>query len=721
VIENDQRGRERHLFSQCVSEFTLEGGDRHKVAYYEETPTKVLEREYLIGSFGIATDGVFRVHPFEQLLSQSINQSFLNTFKYLRADLKLRLVTNCTISDVGVIVVSWFPDVANITMNYLSEYNSDPTLVDLSTQQMIEWTIPWTSTQEFIDLESTVVGKFIRVIFTTLYANNIGGADAPVARIYASFVNPQAVGSRFRTEPAVGVAQMNSKTDFMTALSTVAILGQAVGTGLSSQYGDDILWSMEEAAANDSARTSNRFMQTPAPGDHKEVETPNPVRMQSFGNLAGCVGDYTLTTHSHRPACVSPFHVGDDQFRHSISRIVRTPVITQAELIVPDLVYVIGVFPGDSVERNCTYADLWSSFFRFYRGGMNVRLSFFGSPLQSFQVVVSLSNDLNEESGFPISNYREVINIRGTQHHDIHVPFIATSQWLPTPFFDGAEIIPARLMVQVTIDGHAFGAESATLFMVVSVAAGEDFQFKDLRSWNAPNQVVPDPVEEFVPRGEAQMNLRSSFSGEFKNFTGAGRPVKLRPVFEDGLTAEDICLRYSSRNHVEPRLDAHTDLTNIHPPTSPLYWMDNFDAIVNMFRYVRGSVKFKFRPLNNLDGFMTAEVFSGGYRLVAAPVPHYPSHLGGDGIVSNHSSQNRVLEVEFPYMSTVDWKPIARMGTFGVQIDVEPYPLLTDPDVTSDVFYDFYYVAAGSDFQVAWLLPPPNSIERANPRGLAYS
>jgi len=253
---------------------------------------------------------------------------------------------------------------------------------------------------------------------------------------------------------------------------------------------------------------------------------------------------------------------------------------------------------------------------------------------------------------------------------------------------------------------------------VVSVAAGDDFQFKDLRSWNCHNFVVPAEEGEKLPQGEAQMNLRSSWGSNFKNITGVGIGTKLRPIFEDGLTVEDICLRYSTRVNVEPRIDVWTDLGAIESGTPAQYWMDNFDAIVAMFRYVRGSVKFKFTIENDEDGIMNAEVFSGGYRIVAAPVTRFPTLLAGDGVVSNHSDQNRVLEVEFPYMSQVDWKPTNRFGVgSGVQVDTEPYPLITFPDVTNAAnYFGQYFVAAGADFQLAWLLPPPDSIEDQNPR-----
>lgn len=705
-----RQSRMTHNYSSSVIPVRTPGGDRLDFEVLNDTPTSFLKRQYPIPSSGnftpLVTGTVNQIWPWKEMLSQEIIQSGIETWRYIRADIRIRFDFNTTVTDVGCVVISWVPDCAS-TFSAREFMNADPIIVDLSTMRSVELVVPWTSLADWIDRLDGNIDRMVQVEVRHLYVANINGATAPSYRMFAAFENPQVAGSF----PAFAVAQSGEPIsgpnpymeipanigDVPVATSAPYLMAAAVTAAPTVVKTLSSMWN-----------TADQFHAWYRGGDKfekkvvavKSKEEPGPVRQYTYGNLAGASYCPSLQLNSHFSDVVPPYHLGDAEFRHRIQDIMHIPTIRHWFEVTG--IHVVKFKPFAQTDVPVTHMEMIMAMFRHWRGSIRVRLLFHSSPLEAYQVTVMWANGDQTGGGSAValkSSYQDIINVRGFTVRDYLVPYLYPSPWVTRDqTADTALKVWGQLVVNLTQSAHTFGSASSKIFCVAIVSAGPDFQVKDLQSVTSSNTAAIWEPSTPAPFAEAQMHVRSSWNTEFSNLAGGQQPTKLRDLQEDYLTLEDISMRFSSRSSIMP---LRLQTTN----TSKLWLYDNFDYIQMMFRYVRGSVRYKVScDMPSVPEKFPKAAMSGFYnQTVTTSEPCYRMPLG-NGVAMQNVAQNGVLEFEIPFYSNYDWALNDRIAS-GLSVTPYIYPIDRDfGDLSAQ--YDYYMVAAGLDYQLAWLLPP---------------
>jgi hypothetical protein len=707
VVELQRQGRTVEEVCQEVSQMVISLPERHPYELLSETPTEVLQREYMIYEAGIVGGTAFEIHPFNELTAIGLTagkvfRKYSQTFRYFRSDVKLRFMNNCTPCDYGVYTISWVPNMDAMDSGW-ALFNLDPIIVDLSTQQQVEVVIPWTEVSEWYlvgDLIAAAPPKRGPMVHVHVISRQtINSSSVPNLKVYGSFLNPELAGSAAITAEAqsgalVKLSEISSVQASPLTMATVGGVSTALtlATGstmlVNAAYTANSLYQFSQATSQYQEEASRWYHQGRKTEETKQNEEPIAVRNQAYGNLAGCVYGPSLQLGSHINEFVAPFHLGDNQFRHKVLDIAKTPAITHAFNLNGDVDYLIRYEPLTNKgpgSVSLSYIDMMAPLFRFWRGSIKVRISLYASPLMSFEATIRWNNRNGTSTTIDDMDtmYKRVVQCRGTTHHDFLIPWIFTKPWLNLSqnLSTTDSYHTSTLTISVTNPCHTIGSNSASPFCLISVAAGDDFQFRSLRSPNAPRTA---PV-----MAEAQMHLRSSFGGVFENISGSrGNPRPIRPVPEQDLSVEDICMRFSS-------IPVGIDITMMNPP-SPPYNQDSFYYIVSLFRYQRGSRRLK-RKIDGTVGDPYVTIENGHTSSALAGMPKF---WAGDGASANLQAENGVLEWEMPFLSEYEWWITTYLNSASV-FGALSYDFITNMAAENEQF-----IAGGADFQLAHLLCP---------------
>jgi len=194
----ERAGRETMEVIQEVSKLRVVGrAERAQEGFLEETPSRMLEREFMILTIPLVEGTVKEFYPTDLL--SAYHSATLRTFRYLTAGVRLRFVSTSGITTYGFYIVSWLPDYQQVAKSPYSVINADPTVVDIGTQEVLEMKIPFitrSETYRIADLEGALnVGPYVRV---TVNGAAVTDSSVSVAEleVYASYINPRAYGAR---------------------------------------------------------------------------------------------------------------------------------------------------------------------------------------------------------------------------------------------------------------------------------------------------------------------------------------------------------------------------------------------------------------------------------------------------------------------------------------------------------------------------------------------
>jgi hypothetical protein len=700
----------------------------------KETPTKILEREYKIFSSAITVPNN-GIKPYELLLNLPQIQRALYGFKFFKSDIKLRVLINSTPMYYGMLCVSWLPDFLSLTP-LVEPINADPMVMDIASQDALEFTIPFISLYDSIK----VVGSYSLtstpfVNFATLgYAR--GSSDLANIKydVYASFVKPLCWGAQSiptiveEEQPKVrkvvisqsgapltfdndirnfkGSESMVKGTDVAQGVLSVAGVAAmaipVVGPAISAAVTTAQIGLMAYDLAQDAYQ---RF--EGSDGTEREDlpdpirQNPSAVRNQAFGDMASTVYTPSLNLTSNLPTYFPPFHKGDPAFKHRICDCLRTPTIRSVDAFTgmpPNKQILIEPFSSfDETSAYVSYLDMVGCLFRFWRGSIKVSFMFYTSPFITATYRFLLFNadgDLDPLATDPsVYAYKKVVTIRGTTRVDLVIPYLSTVPWQNLTSFTGSPgLNPAlpvsRLYVETVVPPNPIGDQTPYVFMMTMISAGDDFQVKDLRS-PTPSPFLPGVVQ-------SQMRVRTDFHGAPRSNLAGGSEnfLKFKDLYEDTMTFEDASMRASRR------ISTNASYFQLRMPYSGtnLLSTDTFDFIQQMFRYVRGSIRVRFTA--NQPIF---EAMMHG-RLLKLGTCDTFTYVGGNGEARNTLAQNSVFDLEVPFQCQTEW-----VATTFQSLD-STFPTVVPPvwcffDI-QDYTTSALYVNAGRDYQLAFMLPP---------------
>jgi hypothetical protein len=318
---------------------------------------------------------------------------------------------------------------------------------------------------------------------------------------------------------------------------------------------------------------------------------------------------------------------------------------------------------------------------------MKVRFDFYTSPLISATFLVYA---WNVDGFYPVpatgekeNALRKVVQVRGHTSASFIVPYFSRKAW--QGLTSDVSVPPSLLFCQRLIGPNSIGDNAGTVVVLVSVAAGDDFQFRAIRS----------PISQTLPpqgkrkKGSVAQSLNKMFESGPWDIIGGGDTdtIPLYDLFENISSVEDISQRFSERS---------PDVANIGlqlPNTYSVKDHDTFDFIRTSFQFMRGSYRLK-NPISGVTAvqymYMPSTITSGTSTFVG------PS---GNGLIAIDPATTSLREMEVPYYSEYNWVMNENLSTTYL---IEPESPHFDVSTTK------LFIAGGLDYQLAFMLPPRN-------------
>lgn len=194
----------------------------------------------------------------------------------------------------------------------------------------------------------------------------------------------------------------------------------------------------------------------------------------------------------------------------------------------PDLYRTSAIYPNLWTGWDMTPLDYFSSLFQFWRGSFVVTLKFVKTQYHSGRLLIAWtpSGDPSiDQTSFVL---REIVDLRETSEFRFVIPFVATSQYLPSANLGESVSGMGKLKIFVLNELVCPASVSSTVGILVEYAAGPDFEVMCPRTFNraplivgtwaaqmgdavpaASNSSRPDRNQEIVGVGSAEIEAQS--------------------------------------------------------------------------------------------------------------------------------------------------------------------------------------------------------------------
>jgi len=510
----------------------------------EESLHDILCREYMTNRFTWATTDAqgtvlaCYLYP-DQLFSQPTIWAKLQRFRFIKADVKVRLKVTAGPSYGGALLVSWLPfydptTIIGKTNEYYGKMGNlwaqgcNPSVVlDASVDAEHEFTIPCRIPTRFLDIDKYVdsSAKLLKGFFGCVVVRVLVPLTAPVsgtqsARVvaHARFQNVEVngphgldraayvgLGNLATSVVANGKSQREQKAKTADGIiSGVAERFAAVSHGLKRVpiiggsadalgYIADIIGQAASAAGFDK------------PFEAK-LSQPTHPRSVGDGHLAAgldssiFMGAYPANEVSEDPSLVgltsNDADIGEIATRlFPVQSFTFTGTSEDANIAIgvtpqyckadaPSATYTNG--GGAQLARYYNTPLSWAArFFRYWRGSMKYRIAFFTSGGTTAQFAVSwvpLASATDAAGG---DYMRRVVDVNGSTSLDFSIPYCSDMLWKlsgPPLYLVSSSTFPGYctngyLSIRCLNPPRSAQGDTASVTMVVWQTCGEDLQF----------------------------------------------------------------------------------------------------------------------------------------------------------------------------------------------------------------------------------------------------
>lgn len=629
--------------------------------FVNSTPKDMAERQYMIFSADVApSTQELDVH---HLLITEI-EGFLKSFKYYRAGVKIVMNIVSVPQIYGYGILSWLPQVKPTDPSY----NGDPqfmmntVLFSLSSQDVVEYHIPWICPKPYIKIGTTDMAN---VILRIPVLERLSEAVPSTVRIqiWANFedfdcMGPQAQSGERGIMPVVEYGEpISSSIGTTLALSSLSatmavreIYNMVVGT---SKVTDMVTKTYKSAQqVQEMVRKKTDLSRDQGEG--------TSVKMSPYGDLSS-ISTQNASTYlgEERMPLYHSLDIGSCEEYFSMASLLSNPSLVGRYTLTSGT-FNINLDPLGGVG----YFSFMAKFFRFWRGSINYSFHFFTSPLISSRFTLQLS-----EFGAGYGDtFTEVLPVRGDVTYKFNVPYMWTTPWHFT------DVPQERKLLLTTLSPPVGSTDRvAKVFLVIYRTAGEDFAFSSQRAFNAS--------------ASAQSMVKDIHRAEFPSI-GRGRPIFAYPYNRVCESPSELCSRYSFRN-------TETTPSYVGPNTLrtlvDFNLSSTFDVIAQLFLYHRGTVSFKI-PTITSSVTCSASMSNGQLAMVG------PTVNTSNGTMIYNPQIWPIVEFDAPYLceAMASLVPDVLVPNTG-PVDIE----------VTDLENHGYYVKGGTDYLLSFLLPPP--------------
>ena len=683
----------------------------------DQTPTRILEREYRIADVVYTTSSSQVIVQACNILNNYTFVRAMSTFRYLRWDFMEWRYQIMAVPQVwGAVGFTCIPlDGRRSNNNLESDYgllsHTDCQIADFSSANSGRIMVPWNFLNKWLDyIKYYEDGNPQFNLLTDLKI--IGGpwifsADSSIPRsvtinIWCSLHGVQVAGPR--VADSISFSEEKEEEAEMQASAAAGILYSAMQTELTKYLATSGVAHLRNAAQAGFHQVDEML------GDWFDFDDPTS-KPDSGGETGGMsvIPDIYGNLNFSAPKCL--LGVGSHVLptkppRHSWLNFIKTPWFDSHGELTTAVVFDGWPFfkDEDDVTSNatavCSRLDFASQFFRMWRGSFELTFIFISSPMVVQKVGISLS--YTDTAGNVGDIVVEVIEVKGTTIHKFLVPYLYTNpyQYTQDAFINqtaGPGERPRVRLFQYAAP-KAAGDTTPVLKWLCFKNACDDFKFYSPK--------CPQYQEEVDIPAEMQTSLKSlSNIQPSRQFEVIENDVPFWP--DQTVTMEQLCQRWSCRTIADP--DALRDLDD-HPP---FYW-NTADCIRSVFFYNRGQYKVKATfnqpttPYTADQGLMAK--MDPRSRYTNNPVPKDFNRIN-DGVQVISFGLTQLLEYTAPWYCNSEWISTyaTNQGVVGAiphRVNNFIYAVGEDnPDETPTL--SFCATSMGPDYALALQLPPP--------------
>jgi len=352
---------------------------------------------------------------------------------------------------------------------------------------------------------------------------------------------------------------------------------------------------------------------------------------------------------------------------------------------------------------------------------MKYLFKFYTSP----EVMARFQLQLTKSAGGlanPDQAINEIFTVKGDTTYSVTVPFIHPSDWVKTTsvgltnwkpldttyvsgtdynpvgaanFIDGMTVNDTTQLVLSCIDAPTQPADVAPIvFVMIWVAAGEDFEFCSLCDRKAPTIIA--------------QSIEAEFDSPFHVMGGGTLPELHTGMSGDNFSCEQIMRRYSPRQFANLKPNpVRLGPTRTHTVYVPAF-CGPFDYVGCLFKFWTGPVTYGFDTTGQ-TGTSTFALASDSGQPTTIPTPDL-GLLSGNGVYKAPDyATNPFAEVTLPYVSSYS---MAQTNTYTDASPrsiwsylPQPFPLQVQfPESSPSV----YWIKAGPSYALACRLPVPH-------------
>jgi hypothetical protein len=656
----------------------LEGTDPYQTSDLRD----VLSRNYRIGSFNLAytdTAGLSKLtiaFPEVMFTLPFISDKVRDYMLFRCKGVKLSFRFNTTKFSFGTFLVHFVPfykhtvtDAAFRHVTLPAASQCDGTVFSVAQGQAGEMEIPWIMPKAYVRIAQAGVTQFayggtlfVRVLNPLRSAMSTAPPNVNVS-VYANFIDPVVCGpspdAHASAQSNMTVKEAEDKSDVFTgvkeAVSTVTGLigaaskfGERLGGDLGKVLPHIASLGFDKPNMVSSPQLNSLDVDTFTQIYGKGLDTSAKAAIDPANNIS--VDPRTLGVDNGSPTLLDimkrPTLVRQYEFKNTSitpgefsTRLINNPVFWMK------IAEIAG--PPDKQWWHPTYMAHYARWFKHWRGGLKWYFDFRTSPMVTARVRIahfpeqrSWTEPVDDYAGDMVS---KVIDIAGDTGVSFAIPWLTDDHWKPLDIDVVQSTANSNGLVALCFENYINGPEGASndvsIFLNVWLAADDDLQFMQYRSFNY--NMTPEYTVS------AQSNMHVIFKDKFEGL----RPATKQPEFgymvgERMGPVQDYLHRYAwgasiSNGTPQQTLDAGFKWWNQY---------DSHEAFLAPFLFWRGATRVRV-PATSGQQNPSLEIYPGDFS-----EGYFDQHMNG---LARRSTFNQTPALEIPWYMPVMFREVS--------------------------------------------------------------
>jgi hypothetical protein len=641
--------------------------------------SEVLNREFLVasttwGTGSVANTTLFTLDFPKVLFDQTFIADKVKNFRYFRAGIRLSIRISASQFNYGAIMLAYIPDYDEDAyhpdrIGYIARMSGYPhVIVSAAQSESTVFDIPFIHSRRALDIMTSgtfnrKMGSVICKVLTPL--TNIN-AQITSTRVFvtAQFLDAELYGP-FQPQSAKSESTLKSSKGVISSfLEKTASVASILGTvPLVSHYAN-----LYSSVAKDAASVARIMgMDKPTSLARTDITKVNPF--SDIPNSKGIDCSVKLSLDPENGISTTPNVAGVSTDEHMINYIAGTPTLYKVATFSETSVIgsSIELFSTDLDTVGSTgsflYAQELFKYFQYWSGSFKLKVYIHASNMHAARLVFYLNPTSTATNAWQ-SCYHMVVDVQGDTEVELSVPYF------PHTVIADANVGNTKLFVSLVSYSQPTPGVVTPIYLNCYGAMGSDFELY------APVDKIFSTT--FIPQSNPRLDFQKDFPYIHPSMTGYKTSGFV--IGERVTTIRDLMHRYQPVGPVGVGTRLFPRPTYCGRGNLGTGLFIGLESLGLMFRYYRGSVRFKILQLDELSRSVLVFRQDTGAATSA---------------FTASSSSNPLVEFEVPWYEKALYLSTSQNN--------EPQYTIAQPK--GDAVYEVK--AAGDDFSFHFLCPPP--------------